>query len=79
MTDQQKIIIDARKDSDGDISHVLYDGNSNYTSLERAIEMADQNKIKNAHAVHPQGRRPYLRSNPDGKKKNNLDYMAGDY
>lgn len=74
----QKKIVDARQGADGDISHVRFAGNQNFTSVERAVKMADQGRIENAHAVHPKGRDPYLRTNPDGKKPNNLDTMAGD-
>jgi hypothetical protein len=39
--------------------------------------MADRGELKNARAVHPRSGRPYLRSNPDARKSNNLDEMAG--
>ncbi len=72
--------VDARADSDGDITHVRIEGNRTFTSVERAIEMADRGELSNAHAVRPKapGRDPYLRTNPDGKKGNNLDDLAGD-
>lgn len=75
---QKKRIIDAKADSDGDITHVKFNGNKNFTPVERAIKMAERGDIANAHAVHPTGRDPYLRTNPDGNKRNNLDDMAGD-
>jgi hypothetical protein len=72
----QKKVVDARQDADGNISHVLFEGNQNYTSIDRAVGMADKGKIENAHAVHPKGRKSHLRSNPDSKTANNLDSMA---
>lgn len=75
----QKEIADARADSDGDITHVKFKGNSNFTPVERAIPMAERGEIKNTHVVHPRdGRKTHLRTDPDGRKRNNLDDMAGD-
>jgi hypothetical protein len=73
-------VVDARADSDGDITHVRLEGNSSFTPVAKAIGMADRGELSNAHAVHPKDPRrdPYLRTNPDGKKSNNLDDMAGD-
>lgn len=69
-------IVDARNDKDGNISHVLLEGNQNFTPVSKAVSMADQGKVENAHAVHPKVGDPYLRSDPDGNTKNNLDEMA---
>ena len=74
----KKTIIDARADSDGDITHVKFDGNTNFTSVDRAIPIADRGDIDNAHVVRRQGAKTHLRTNPDGAKGNNLDTMAGD-
>jgi hypothetical protein len=73
---KQRKVVDARQKKDGNISHVLLDGNQNYTPIDKAVEMADQGKIENAHAVRPKGRDPYLRTNPDNQTNNNLDDMA---
>lgn len=73
---QLRKVIDARQDQNGNISHVLLNGNQNYTPISKAVEMATQGKIENAHAVHPKGRDAYLRSNPDNQSNNNLDSMA---
>lgn len=75
---EQKKVADARNGSDGNISHVRFEGNERFTSVEKAVEMADQGKIENAHAVHPKAGDAYLRSNPDSKEQNNLDTMAED-
>ena len=71
-------VVDARADEMGNITAVLLEGNSRFTSQKTAIGMAERGEIENTHAVHPQGGDPYLRSNPDSKKRNNLDEMAKD-
>ncbi len=42
----KKKIIDARGDEDGDITHVKFEGNSGFTSVERAIPMAKRGEIE---------------------------------
>ncbi len=74
----QKKIVDARANSDGNITAVRFGGNSNFTPLNTAIRMADKGQIENAHAVHPKKGGAYLRTNPDRVAKNNLDELAGD-
>lgn len=75
----QRVIVDARADEDGDITHVKFQGNERFTSVERAIPMAERGEIKNTHVVHPtDGRADHLRTNADGTRRNNLDDMAGD-
>jgi hypothetical protein len=71
-------VVDARADKEGDITHVKLEGNSNFTPVKKAIELADRGEISNAHAVRRENAKPHLRTNPDGKKSNNLDDMAGD-
>lgn len=73
-----KKIVDAKADSKGNITSVRFQGNSNFTPVDTAIRMADRGEVANAHAVHPSTGSSYLRSNPDGKSRNNLDYLAGD-
>jgi len=73
---KQRKVVDARQDKKGNISHVLLDGNQNYTPINKAVEMAENGKIENAHTVRPKGRDPYLRTNPDCRSNNNLDSMA---
>lgn len=74
----KKRIIDARADSDGDITHVKFDGNSKFTPVDKAIPMADRGEIENTHVVRAHDKKTHLRTNPDSKKSNNLDDMAGD-
>ena len=71
-------VIDARADSEGDITHVKLEGNTKFTSVEKAMEMADRGELSNAHSVHRRNAKPHLRTNPDRKVSNNLDDMAGD-
>lgn len=73
-----KRIVDARADNDGDITAVRFDGNTTFTPLETAIRMAERGQIEDAHVSHTGEGRPYLRTNPNGKEKDNLDYLAGD-
>ena len=73
-----KKVVDARADDDGDITHVRLEGNKKFTSIDKAIEMADRGDISNAHSVRRRNAKPHLRTNPDGKHSNNLDDMAGD-
>lgn len=75
----KKKVVDARADSDGDINAVRFVGNTSFTSIDKAVDMADRGLIENAHAVHPSSGKPYLRSNPNDKKADNLDEMAGDH
>lgn len=72
----QKKIVDARADSNGNIIQVKLEGNTNYTSVDKAIEMADRGQIKNAHSVKKSDGSKYLRTNPDSQTGNNLDEMA---
>lgn len=74
----KKVIVDARADSDGDITHVRFEGNTNFISAERAIPIADRGDVVNTHVVRRAGAKTHLRTNPDGAKRNNLDDMAGD-
>lgn len=78
MSNGGKKIVDARADAKGNIEAVRFEGNVNFTSQKKAVEMAKAGKIDNAHAVQPKTGPAHLRSNPDGKKGNNLDDMAGD-
>lgn len=75
---RKRKIVDARADSEGDISHVKFQGNSRFTSVDQAIPMADRGEIENAHVVRARDKKTHLRTNPDKKKSNNLDDMAGD-
>lgn len=77
MADKKKIV-DARADSEGDITHVKFKGNTRFTPVETAIPMAERGDVENTHVVHARDKKVHLRTNPDRKKSNNLDDMAGD-
>ena len=79
MAPPKKRIVDARADDEGDITHVLFEGNDRFTPVKQAIPMADRGEIANTHVVRPSdGRKVHLRTNADGRRANNLDDMAGD-
>ena len=74
-----KKVIDEKQDNKGNITAVQLSGNSSFTPIETAMKMADRGQIDNAHTVRPKnGTKPYLRTNPDNQKGNNLDDMAKD-
>jgi hypothetical protein len=73
--DKPKKIVDAWQDSNGNIASVLLEGNKTPTPIATAIRMTEKGQI-DAVAVHPKGKEPHLRTKPDGKEKNNLDYLA---
>ena len=73
-----KKIIDAQADDNGNITAVRFRGNVTFTPLETALRMAESGQIGNAHVSHTGQGRAYLRTNPDDKEGNNLDYLAGD-
>jgi hypothetical protein len=75
MADGRKIV-DARADSKGNIEAVRFEGNKNFTAVERAIPIVEREGSSNAHVVHPHEGNPYLRTNPDRSERNNLDEMA---
>ncbi len=75
---KKRKVVDARADAEGDITQVKLDGNSRFTPINKAIEMADRGELENAHSVRRANAKTHLRTNPDGKASNNLDDMAGD-
>jgi len=75
---EKKKIVGARADSDGDITHVQFEGNIRFTSVGRAIPMADRGEIENIHVVRRTGAKTHLRTNPNSRTRDNLDDMAGD-
>lgn len=69
-------IVGAKEGPDGNISHVLIEGNTRHTPIERAIEMTKDGKIHGVNVSSTADGNEYLRSNPDNKTANNLDEMA---
>jgi len=72
---QGKKIVDAKNDSNGNVSAVKLEGNSSFTPIERAVKMGENGKV-DAVVVTPKSGPKHLRSRPDGKKNNNLDELA---
>lgn len=71
-------VVDAVADPKGNISKVKLEGNARFTSVGKAMELAERGEIENAHKVSNPNGRNYLRTNPDSTTANNLDDMAGD-
>jgi hypothetical protein len=71
-------IVDARADEKGNIEAVQFEGNRNFTAVERAVSIVEREGSPNAHVVTPRTGKRHLRTNPDAKRRNNLDDMAGD-
>lgn len=71
-------VVGARADNEGDITHVLLEGNQRHTPVETAMGMADRGELSNAHSVRRNNAKPHLRTNPNDRTGDNLDHMAGD-
>lgn len=69
-------VIDARKDDSGKIEAVLLEGNQNFTSVERAYNMAKGGKVDLVPVETSTGN--YVRTRPDISEQNNLSEMADD-
>ncbi|PHR87948.1 MAG: hypothetical protein COA78_36755, partial [Blastopirellula sp.] len=65
-----RTIINARNGLDGNISMVLLDGNTRYTSLKTAINMTEKGRV--GAVLVTRDKKRHMRSMPDGKKSNNL-------
>ena len=65
----KKKVIDAKADKDGNITSVLLEGNRNYTSLEKAIQMTKDGKLEGVNVSKTKEGREYLRKNKNNKKK----------
>jgi hypothetical protein len=48
----QKKIVEVKKDKAGNIDKVRFEGNENFTSKEKAIDLADKGKVSGVHVVH---------------------------
>lgn len=59
--DVGKKVVDAKQDSKGNITAVRLSGNSSFTPVQTAMNMADRGQIDNAHSVRPKsGANPTL-------------------
>lgn len=69
-------IIDAREGKNGNIEAVKFEGNTNFTNTEKAIEMTKNGKVDGANVSISKNGNEYLRTNPNGKTNDNLDTLA---
>jgi pyoverdine/dityrosine biosynthesis protein Dit1 len=70
-----KKITKVRKDKSGNIAKVKLDGNTTFTSLKRAVEMAEKGLL-DAVPVKTKDNKKHLRSKPDQVKRNNLSRLT---
>ncbi|KNY25947.1 DUF3892 domain-containing protein [Pseudobacteroides cellulosolvens] len=73
MSDQTKIV-KVKKDHSGDITDVMME-NGNVYSINEAIMMAKDNLIEGVNVGVSKSGREYIRSNPNGTEKDNLDNL----
>jgi tRNA-dihydrouridine synthase len=73
MSDKTKII-KVKKNTDGDITDVMFE-NGNVYSINEAIMMAKDGLVEGVNVGRAKNGREYLRSNPNGDKNDNLDKM----
>ncbi len=71
-------VVDARENDRRVNTHVRFEGNDRFTRMDRAVEIVRREGSPNAHVVEPRGRSAFLRTNPDNRQTNNLDYLAED-
>lgn len=69
-------IVGAKEGPDGNISHVLIEGNKRHTPVEKAIEMTKDGKLHGVNVSSTADGDEYIRTNPNGKTLDNLDEMA---
>ena len=71
-------IVDAKSDSKGRTTHIRFNTNIGFISVEKAKPIVERAEVANAHVVKPKGHESYIRTKPDSKRGNNLDDMSGD-
>lgn len=67
-------IIKVKKNSEGDITDVMLE-NGNVYSINEAITMARDGLIEGVNVSRAKSGREYLRSDPNGTEKDNLDNL----
>ncbi len=67
-------IIKVRKNNEGDITDVMLE-NGNVYSINEAITMAKDGLIAGVNVSRAKNGREYLRSDPNGTVKDNLDNL----
>jgi hypothetical protein len=63
-----------RHGSDGSIEKYRL-GNGDVITRAEAVRRADKDQIEGVHSVHPEGRPPFVRANPNRMKKDNLENL----
>lgn len=69
-----KTIASVKKDKSGKIAAVRLNGNTTFTSLKRAVGMAEKGLL-DAVPVKTKNNKKHLRSKPDQIKSNNLSRL----
>lgn len=69
-------IIKTIKNKDGVLDKFLLEGNSNFTSKKKIVEMAENGNIQNVLVCVSVNNKKYVKSKPDKFKGNNLGEMA---
>ncbi len=72
--DQQDEVVAVRKNSDGDIVELKLDS-GRVVDYKTAQTMVKNNEIRNLNVFKGRDHEEHLRSNPDGRKDNNLDNL----
>lgn len=78
MAGKGKKIVDAKQDSEGNISGILFQGNTTFTPIQTAIDMTKRGLVDAVHVKQSNNAKEHIRSRPDNKTGNNLDEMAQD-
>lgn len=73
---KKRKVVDAISDTKGNITKVKIEGNVNFTSIEKAIEMCKNDKLEGVNVSKDKSGNEYLRTNADEKIENNLDELA---
>lgn len=68
-------ITDAKRGSDGNIDKVKLEGNKTYTSVTKAVEMAEKGLIDAVPVTKSDGSQ-HIRSPSNGSTKDNLGTLA---
>lgn len=76
MSNNGKKIVDAKENSEGDITAVKLKGNATFTPIKTAIKMTKLGQIDAVPVKATPNAKEHIRTRPDKKESNNLDTMA---
>lgn len=74
MEDKSTRIIKVKKNSEGDITDVMFENGEVYP-IEEAIKMTKEGKVKGVNVGQAKNGRRFLRKNPNDDKSDNLDNL----